>query len=386
MVDNCGFSAATESLYGGQEERARYFDTLRQNGNTGDGAILAALDREKVEIKRFGEDPAKQADYIKQIAKFALANDNARLRDLLYQYVEYSQQNNRGKFATEILSIIKDSDRENSLGKLKEYRLNKHFDYKADEYILQTVTSSFTMKDLVCTQDVREEFEYFIKERQQTEALVQMDIPVSNKILLHGPSGCGKTLSAYVLAGELNRPLIIVNLGTVISSRLGETSKNLTQIFKTAVQEKAIVLLDEFDSLGKIRDYDQDHGEMKRVVNTILQLFDFVSQDTIIIAATNQLQMIDEALIRRFDLSIKMDLPNSEQVHALIQYTIKDRFVFDDEQVKENIINSECRNLSYYVIKRALLNAIKRNILDGYNDNIIRTNIWKKLLNDKRIS
>lgn len=328
----------------------------------------------------------KQADYIKQIAKFALANDNARLRDLLYQYVEYSQQNNRGKFATEILSIIKDSDRENSLGKLKEYRLNKHFDYKVDEYILQTVTSSFTMKDLVCTQDVREEFEYFIKERQQTEALVQMDIPVSNKILLHGPSGCGKTLSAYVLAGELNRPLIIVNLGTVISSRLGETSKNLTQIFKTAVQEKAIVLLDEFDSLGKIRDYDQDHGEMKRVVNTILQLFDFVSQDTIIIAATNQLQMIDEALIRRFDLSIKMDLPNSEQVHALIQYTIKDRFVFDDEQVKENIINSECRNLSYYVIKRALLNAIKRNILDGYNDNIIRTNIWKKLLNDKRIS
>lgn len=66
--------------------------------------------------------------------------------------------------------------------------------------------------------------------------------------------------------------------------------QNLTQIFKTAVQEKAIVLLDEFDSLGKIRDYDQDHGEMKRVVNTILQLFDFVSQDTIIIAATNQLQ------------------------------------------------------------------------------------------------
>ena len=142
------------------------------------------------------------------------------------------------------------------MGKLKEYRLNKHFDYKADEYILQTVTSSFTMKDLVCTQDVREEFEYFIKERQQTEALVQMDIPVSNKILLHGPSGCGKTLSAYVLAGELSRPLIIVNLGTIISSRLGETSKNLTQIFKTAVQEKAIVLLDEFDSLGKIRDYD----------------------------------------------------------------------------------------------------------------------------------
>lgn len=327
----------------------------------------------------------KQADYIKQMARLALANDNTRLLDLLYQYVEYSQQNNRGKFATEILSIIKDANRENSLGKLREYRLNKEFESKADEYILQTVMSSFTMKDLVCTQNVQEELEYFIKERRQADALAKMDIPVSNKILLHGPSGCGKTLSAYVLAGELNCPLIIVNLGTVISSKLGETSKNLTQIFKTADKEKAIVLLDEFDSLGKIRDYDQDHGEMKRVVNTILQLFDFVSQDTIIIAATNQLQMIDEALIRRFDLSIKIDLPNSEQVHALIQYTIKDRFVFDNEQTKEDIISSECQKLSYYVIKRALLNAIKRNILDGYDDNVIRTDIWRKLLNDKMV-
>lgn len=324
----------------------------------------------------------KQADYIKRMAKLALANDNARLLDLLYQFVEYSQENNRGKFATEMLSIIKNSERESSLGKLREYRLNKEFECKAEEYILQTVMSSFTMKDLVCTQNIREELEYFIKERKQADALVQMDIPVSNKILLHGPSGCGKTLSAYVLAGELNRPLIIVNLGTIISSKLGETSKNLTQIFKSADKEKAIVLL---DSLGKIRDYDQDHGEMKRVVNTILQLFDFVSQDTIIIAATNQIQMIDEALIRRFDLSIKIDLPNSEQIHDLIQYTIKDRFVFDNEQNKESIINCECKSLSYYVIKRTLLNAIKRNILDGYNDNVIRTDIWRKLLNDKRI-
>ena len=124
----------------------------------------------------------KQADYIKQMARLALANDNTRLLDLLYQYVEYSQQNNRGKFATEILSIIKDANRENSLGKLREYRLNKEFESKADEYILQTVMSSFTMKNLVCTQDVQEELEYFIKERKQADMLAKMDIPVSNKI------------------------------------------------------------------------------------------------------------------------------------------------------------------------------------------------------------
>lgn len=325
-----------------------------------------------------------QSDYIKQITKLALANDSDRLLDLLYQYVDYSQQNNRNRFATEILSIIKDSNRKQSLNKLREYRLNHEFENNSADYILQTVMSSFTMKDLVCTPSVQEDLEYFLKERKQADILFKKDIPVSNKILLHGPSGCGKTLTAYVLAGELNRPLMIVNLGTIISSKLGETSKNLTRIFKAAVTEKAIILLDEFDSLGKIRDYDQDHGEMKRVVNTILQLFDFVNHDTIVIAATNQLQMIDDALIRRFDLTIKIDLPQSEQVQTLIRNTVKDRYVFDDNKQKEFIINEVCKDLSYYIIKHTLLNAIKRNILDGYDDNIIRTEIWKKLLNDKK--
>ena len=325
-----------------------------------------------------------QSDYIKQITKLALANDSDRLLDLLYQYVDYSQQNNRNRFATEILSIIKDSNRKQSLNKLREYRLNHEFENNSADYILQTVMSSFTMKDLVCTPSVQEDLEYFIKERKQADILFKKDIPVSNKILLHGPSGCGKTLTAYVLAGELNRPLMIVNLGTIISSKLGETSKNLTRIFKAAVTEKAIILLDEFDSLGKIRDYDQDHGEMKRVVNTILQLFDFVNHDTIVIAATNQLQMIDDALIRRFGLTIKIDLPQSEQIQTLIRNTVKDRYVFDDNKQKEFIINEVCKDLSYYIIKHTLLNAIKRNILDGYDDNIIRTEIWKKLLNDKK--
>ena len=82
---------------------------------------------------------------------------------LLYQYVEYSQQNNRGKFASEILSIIKDTDRGNSLGKLREFRLNKEIESRAEEFIIQTVMSSFTMKDLVCTPNIQEELEYFIK-------------------------------------------------------------------------------------------------------------------------------------------------------------------------------------------------------------------------------
>lgn len=108
--------------------------------------------------------------------------------------------------------------------------------------------------------------ELFIKEHKAIELLQKFDLPVANKILLHGPSGCGKTLASYVIARELKKMMAVVNLGAIVSSKLGETSKNLANIFRKASSEDCIIFIDEFDSLGKVRDYDQDHGEMKRVV------------------------------------------------------------------------------------------------------------------------
>lgn len=133
-----------------------------------------------------------QFDYIKEIARLALANDQNHLREALYDFVDYSQKNNRAKFAAQLQSIIKDSTRKEEIGKLKEIYTNQDIDSNSDNIILQTVMSSFKMKDLICTPDVKEEFEYFIKERKAAESLHDMSIPVSNKIILHGPSGCGK--------------------------------------------------------------------------------------------------------------------------------------------------------------------------------------------------
>ncbi|WP_400260912.1 AAA family ATPase [Sphingobacterium sp. SG20118] len=102
--------------------------------------------------------------------------------------------------------------------------------------------------------------------------------------------------------------IIVVHLSAIVSSKLGETSKNLAKIFRKAAQEDCIIFIDEFDSLGKVRDYSQDHGEMKRVVKTILQLFDYLPQSSMVIAATNQKEMLDEALLRRFDLFLLLNL------------------------------------------------------------------------------
>lgn len=143
--------------------------------------------------------------------------------------------------------------------------------------------------------------------------LRRYNLPIANKLLMHGPSGCGKTLASYVIAGELNKMMVVVNLGAIVSSKLGETSKNLAKIFRRAAAEDCIIFIDEFDSLGKVRDYSQDHGEMKRVVNTILQPIDYLPQNSIVIAATNQKDMLDDALLRRFDFSIEFGLPNEKK-------------------------------------------------------------------------
>lgn len=322
----------------------------------------------------------KQSDYIKEIARMALSNDNNRLIEVLYDFISYSQKNNRLKLALQLQEIIKDTGRTEELGKLREINHRSDIDNGCEDIILQKVVSSYSLKDLICTDTVKSDLRYFIREREASDSFASIGILSSNKLILHGPSGCGKTLAAYVLAGELHQPLFIINLGAIVSSKLGETSRNLTRIFKMASYEKAIIFLDEFDSIGKIRDYDQDHGEMKRVVNTILQLFDFLNKESVVIAATNQIKMIDDALLRRFDLSVKLDYPKTEQVERLLSSTMRGRFEFDDISVKNEVV-SLCHNVSYYSIKRTLMTAIKRTILDqGANSKTINTTLWKSLI------
>lgn len=325
-----------------------------------------------------------QYDYIKEVAKYALANDQSRLKEILYSLVDYSYKTNKANFATQLQAIIKESKENTQRETVNRLIPNDMYNNEANGLILQTVMSSFKLDNLICTTQVRKELEYFIKEHRESSLLKSVHIPLTNKIIFYGPSGCGKTLAAYVLAGELGKPLLIVNLGAIVSSKLGETSKNITKIFKQGSFENAIIFLDEFDSIGKIRDYDQDHGEMKRVVNTLLQLFDYLQENAIVIAATNQLQMIDEALKRRFDLALELKCPTEKEIRALVNLTIGDRFKFDNAKIKNQAIKL-CIGLSYYVIKRTLLTSIKRSILDKGMTHKIESRKWLELIeNEKR--
>jgi len=330
-----------------------------------------------------------QADFIKDIAKFGLQNNQESLLRSLNEFIEHSKKTRKVNFALQLQSLLKESLRNQQTSGLTKVGSQKfalkELNKDLDNLILETVTSDYSLDDIVCSKEVKEELEYFIKEHQVVDLLKNYDLPVSNKVLFYGPSGCGKTLSSYILAGELDMTLMVINLGTIVSSKLGETSKNISNIFKRAVSERCIIFFDEFDSVGKVRDYNQDHGEMKRVVNTILQLFDYLPQDTIVIAATNQIEMIDDALLRRFDIKVELEMPNKAQIGQLINKTLKKSPFKISKKNDLNEIISLSNGKSYYIIQKAITTSIKRTLFKLNNSKPITnfeidTTILKSIL------
>ncbi|MGN8068395.1 AAA family ATPase [Mucilaginibacter sp. 22184] len=329
-----------------------------------------------------------QFDFVKEIAKYGLENDQDNLLKTLSELIEHSKKTKKLNFALQLQSILKESLKEQKFSGLVKVESNNYYDREDEreirEFILDKVTSDYSFEQIICTDEVKEELSFFIKEHQFAGVIRQLELPISNKILFHGPSGCGKTLAAYILAGELNKMIYVVNLGAIVSSKLGETSKNISKIFKKAAKEDCIIFFDEFDSLGKIRDYSQDHGEMKRVVNTILQLFDYLPQDTMVIAATNQVNMLDEALLRRFDLIVKLDKPSKEQVEELVHKTLRNsKFDYDQSQVKKLL--PKCHGLSFYSIQKTLSNAMKKSFINNQLQQL-DTKIWSNLIASEKIA
>ena len=200
--------------------------------------------------------------------------------------------------------------------------------------------------------------EQFLKEFKHVEKLKKYDLPLDNKVLFYGDSGCGKTMTAKAIANELGKKILILNLGEFVSSRLGETAKNIKMLFEKASRENAVLFIDEFDSIGKMRDFDQkDSGEMKRLVNTVIQQIDYMPIDTLLIAATNYKEAVDHALLRRFQLKLKFELPSKEQLDKYYDALL---LKFQDIPIQLK----RMYNVSYAEAEIITFNTVKKHILE----------------------
>lgn len=196
-----------------------------------------------------------------------------------------------------------------------------------------------------------------IKEHTYVEELKKYKLKVDNKILLHGPSGCGKTTTAKAIANALNKKVIIVNLSTIINAKIGETSKNVKAIFDKAIMERAVLFLDEFDQIGKSRESeDKDVAEMKRLVNTIIQLIDYYPTESLLICATNYYNAIDAALLRRFQVRLQFEMPDQNELDNYYAKLLAD-FPSHLQEIpkKYNISYAEAKDYVHTTMKRQII-------------------------------
>ena len=217
------------------------------------------------------------------------------------------------------------------------------------------------LEDIFFTPDLANKVNDFLDEYEHRTELEKYNLPVANKLFLYGKTGCGKTMTAKALANRLNKKIFIVNLSSIVSSKLGETAKNLASLFQSVKHKQAVLFFDEFDSLGSIRDYDNnDTSEMKRVVNTILQLMDDFPKDAVLIGATNQIQLIDEAILRRFDLKLEFANPSNEVLEGFYKELLKD-YPPEYRQIEKvfDISFAEAKTLVIDQVKRNIIRALK---------------------------
>lgn len=185
----------------------------------------------------------------------------------------------------------------------------------------------------------------------------------ANKIIFFGPPGCGKTLAAEVIAFELSLPIAIVRLDALVSSLLGETAANLRAVFDYIAQVPLVALFDEFDAIGKERSDTSEHGELRRVVNAVLQMMDAYQGKSMILAATNHESILDSAIWRRFDETIEFPMPTNKQIVEILSSKLRGvRREFDTEEKIVIQIFSRCSGAD---IERIVRRAVKRMILKG---------------------
>lgn len=196
-------------------------------------------------------------------------------------------------------------------------------DREGDWPLAQVRRPEYCLSDLVISPVVSSLLEGLIAETRHWSDLDRHGLPRRQRILFQGPPGCGKTSAAEALAAELGRPFVVVSLDAVVSSYLGETASNLRRVLDYADKMPFVVLFDEFDALGRSRDDAAEHGEMKRLVTTFLQMVDKYRGPSILIAATNHPGLLDPALWRRFDEVLTFAMPSVHELRRVLRLRLR---------------------------------------------------------------
>ncbi len=264
-----------------------------------------------------------RADLLKRLFASHQKRDEAGFRSAAVELIEDERKKHHLMLANELLRILNNGVR--SLDRVEFSGLGLDavpVDSDRKTALLQVRNPERVLDDLVLGEGVKQAVVRVLRETQNSEILESHGLTPIRRALFCGPPGCGKTATAEAMASELGLPLLYVRFDAVVSSLLGETAANIRKVFDFASRGQWVLFFDEFDAIGRSRDDATEHGEIKRVVNSFLQLLDNFRGRSLVIAATNFEQALDPAIWRRFDDVVKFPKPGVEELRLVFEKRI----------------------------------------------------------------
>ena len=312
------------------------------------------------------------ADQIKSLIRSHLGDDEERFFSIALQVAAHEAQQGHGALAHDIRDIVDKAKRSRGSNVLLKFPMEL-------QGMVFSENTEIPLASLVLPELLKDRIGRVIHEHRQQEKLKSHGLSNRRKILLVGPPGTGKTMTARVLAHELRLPLHTIQVDKLMTKFMGETSAKLRQIFDLIADETGVYLFDEFDAIAGERSFENDVGEMRRVLNALLQFIEQDASDSLIIGATNNPRLLDRALFRRFDDVLYYHLPDGAARQRLIENVLG---TFIGQAFMWERVAKESKTLSHAEIDHACRDAIKEAILQ--DQHIVNETGLLKTLQERR--
>ena len=278
------------------------------------------------------------AEHVKGLIRAHLEQDNARFKTIALQIAASEARQGHMVVAREIKQLSEKLSNTNNIIQINNNPL------------LEMYMPNDKISELIVSDNQKIKINLILEEFKSRDKLQAYGLSNRRKILLEGAPGTGKTFTASVIASELGLPLFVVQMDKIVTKFMGETSAKLRLVFEDIRKTMGVYFFDEFDAIGANRSLDNEVGEARRILNSFLQFIEQDESNSIIVAATNNHRLLDQALFRRFDDVIHYAMPKEEEIRVIFEKKLVSKYY-------KGIIDKQLINAAIGLSQAEIVNA-----------------------------